>query len=90
MHSSTKRLIAFTPSAGMNIFRKLMFSEPEPFGQAVQAQRIGRERFGARHELVVHDRQVAAGVGQGVRARDRVHGIGTQRVFERGALGARS
>ena len=30
--SSTNCLIPFTPSAGMHIFRKLMFSEPEPFG----------------------------------------------------------
>ncbi len=33
MHSSTKRLTAFTPSAGMNILRKLMFSEPDPLGR---------------------------------------------------------
>jgi len=25
-------LIPFTPSAGIHILRKLMFSEPEPFG----------------------------------------------------------
>ena len=30
--SSTKRLMPFTPSAGTSIFRKLMFSEPEPLG----------------------------------------------------------
>ena len=30
--SSTNCLIPFTPSAGTHIFRKLMFSEPEPFG----------------------------------------------------------
>ena len=30
--SSTNFLIPFTPSAGTHIFRKLMFSEPEPFG----------------------------------------------------------
>src|SRR6266849_7714978 len=30
--SRTNCLIPFTPSAGTHIFRKLMFSEPEPFG----------------------------------------------------------
>ena len=30
--SSTNCLIPFTPSAGTHIFRKLMFSEPEPLG----------------------------------------------------------
>ena len=30
--SSTNCLIPFTPSAGVHIFRKLMFSQPEPFG----------------------------------------------------------
>ena len=32
MESRTNRLIPFTPSAGMHIFRKLMFSEPDPLG----------------------------------------------------------
>ena len=32
IESSTKRLIPATPSAGTHILRKLMFSEPEPFG----------------------------------------------------------
>ena len=32
IESSTNRLIALTPSAGTSIFRKLMFSEPDPFG----------------------------------------------------------
>jgi hypothetical protein len=30
--SSTNCLMPFTPSAGTHIFRKLMFSLPEPFG----------------------------------------------------------
>src|SRR2546425_10456004 len=30
--SRTNCLIPFTPSAGTHILRKLMFSEPEPFG----------------------------------------------------------
>src|SRR2546425_9969874 len=30
--SRTNCLIPFTPSAGTHIFRKLMFSEPEPLG----------------------------------------------------------
>ncbi len=32
IESSTNRLIPATPSAGTHIFRKLMFSEPEPLG----------------------------------------------------------
>ena len=32
-HSRMKRLTPRTPSAGISIFRKLMFSEPEPLGR---------------------------------------------------------
>src|SRR3954454_18177603 len=41
-----------------------------------------------RHELPVHDRQAVADIRAGVLARDRVHGVGAQRVLERGARGA--
>src|SRR6266446_3733805 len=39
-------------------------------------------------ELPVHDRQAVAGVRSGVLARDRVHGVRAQRMFDGGALRA--
>ena len=81
--SSTNCLIPFTPSAGMHIFRKLMFSEPEPFGTHLTCELVP-----VLDELPVHDRQAVADVRAGVLARDRVHGVRAERVLDRRARGA--
>ncbi len=81
--SSTNCLIPFTPSAGTHIFRKLMFSQPEPFGTHFTSR---PSQSGSK--LPVDDRQAVADVRPGVLARDRVHGVRAQRVLERRARGA--
>ena len=81
--SSTNCLIPFTPSAGMHILRKLMFSEPEPFGTHFTSSPSQ-----SCDELPVHDRQAVADVRAGVLARDRVHRVRAQRVLDRRARGA--
>ena len=60
-----------------------MFSEPEPFGHALDVEAVP-----VGDELPVHDRQAVADVRAGVLARDRVHGVRAQRVLERRARGA--
>ena len=57
IESSTNRLIPATPSAGTHIFRKLMFSEPEPFGHALDVEPVP-----VRHEVPVDDRDAVADV----------------------------
>ena len=78
--SSTNCLIPFTPSAGTHIFRKLMFSEPEPFGTHFTSRPSQ-----SGDELPVDDRQPVADVRAGVLARDRVHRVRAQRMLDRRA-----
>ena len=81
--SSTNCLIPFTPSAGTHIFRKLMFSEPEPLGTHLTSRPSQ-----SGDELPVDDRQTVARVRPGVLARERVDGVRAQRMLDRRALGA--
>src|SRR6266511_5409317 len=81
--SSTNCLIPFTPSAGTHIFRKLMFSEPEPFGTHFTSSPSQ-----VLDEFPVHDRQPVADVRPCVLARDRVHRVRAQRMLERRTRGA--
>src|ERR1044072_4598372 len=70
--SSTNCLIPFTPSAGTHIFRKLMFSEPEPFGTHLTSSpsksstnsqgTIGRRETDVRAQRVLQRRALGAGL----------------------------
>ena len=83
IESSTNRLIAETPSAGTSIFRKLMFSEPDPLGM----------HFTSRPSQSGTNSQWMWGILWPVlspvgTAGERVHGVRAQRVLQRGAAGA--
>src|SRR5216117_2595709 len=80
--SSTNCLIPFTPSAGTHIFRKLMFSEPEPFGTHLTS-RPSQSAMNSQWTIGSLPRIRAC-----VLTRDRVDGVGAQRMFDRRALGA--
>ena len=82
--SSTNFLIPTTPSAGTHILRKLMFSEPEPFGHALDVEPVP-----VGDELPVHDRQPVPDVRAGVLAGQHVHRVRPQRMLDRRARRAR-
>ena len=73
-------LTAFTPSAGMNIFMALMFSEPEPLG----IMRISSQST-PLDEIDIHDRQVPSDRGLRVHAGDRVGRAAAERELLRRA-----
>ena len=61
-----------------------MFSEPDPFGHALDVEAVP-----VGDEVPVHDRQPVADVRAGVLAREHVHRVRAQRVLDRRARRAR-
>ncbi len=81
--SMTKRLIAFTPSAGISICRNEPFSEPE-----LLRDHLDLDGLVAPVEIDVDDWHADAARGLFVLAGERMHDGGAQRMLGGGALAA--